>query len=51
MIRLVQLYNSTFNMEVLGYQGVMLLFLAGCALGLGGAQLAVNRQLRDIEPN
>ncbi|MFZ5844765.1 MAG: permease-like cell division protein FtsX [Pseudomonadota bacterium] len=47
---LVNLYGSTFTLTGLGFAGALVLVLAGAALGLGGAWVAVGRHLRDVEP-
>lgn len=51
VLRLVQLYGSSYRVEALGIGGALLLLVAGGMLGLAGARLAVGRHLRDIEPD
>jgi len=48
--RLAGLYGSDFQLGFTAPEMVMLLLLAGIALGLLGALLAVSRHLRAIEP-
>lgn len=48
--RLAGLYGSDFSLDGLGISATLLLWLAGAALGLAGAWLAVARHLGDIEP-
>lgn len=47
---LAALYNSDFRVSGLGFVQSVQLWVLGAALGLGGAWLAVARQLRGIEP-
>lgn len=47
---LAVLYNSDFSVRGLGFGQSLQLWLLGAGLGLGGAWLAVARQLRGIEP-
>ena len=48
--RLAGLYQSPFRLAGLSLDGLLLLLLAGIALGLAGSWLAVGRHLREIEP-
>ncbi|MBY4678630.1 permease-like cell division protein FtsX [Marinobacterium arenosum] len=48
--QLADLYQSPFNLLGLGVVDSLLLLLISIGLGLGGAWLAVNRYLRQIEP-
>ena len=47
---LANLYQSLFQLEGLGFSGLMGLLLIGAGLGFLGAWLAVARQLSSIEP-
>lgn len=48
--RLAGLYDSSFLLSGLSWQGTGLLLLSGIALGLAGSWLAVGRHLSAIEP-
>ncbi|MCG2633716.1 MAG: permease-like cell division protein FtsX [Gammaproteobacteria bacterium] len=48
--RLAQLYESSFQLNGLGFQDGLVLLLGGTLLGLAGAALAVARELRAIQP-
>ncbi len=47
---LAGLYDSRFELQGLGFSGTLLLAIAGVALGLSGAWLAVTRHLGAITP-
>lgn len=47
---LAGLYDSRFELQGLGFSGALLLAIAGVALGLSGAWLAVTRHLGAIAP-
>ncbi|HET6655757.1 MAG TPA: permease-like cell division protein FtsX [Gammaproteobacteria bacterium] len=47
---LAGLYGSQFSLQGLGFGGVLLLLIAGAALGWLGSWFAVARHLGDIEP-
>ncbi len=47
---LAGLYDSRFELQGLGFSGTLLLAIAGVALGLSGAWLAVTRHLGAIAP-
>lgn len=47
---LAELYQSLFQLKGLGFSGLIALLVAGAALGLVGAWLAVARHLSSIEP-
>ena len=49
--RLAGLYDSSFLLAGLSWEGVGLLLVAGLGLGLAGSWLAVGRHLRAIEPS
>ncbi len=47
---LAGLYDSDFELRRLGILAGILMLLVGAGLGLGGAWLAVNRNLKEIQP-
>ena len=47
---LADAYQSSFQLEALGFVDSLQLVLLGAVLGLAGARLAVGRHLREIEP-
>ena len=47
---LAELYLGMFELQGLGFQGVVSLLALGSVLGWGGAYLAVSRQLTQFEP-
>ncbi|MCC7516949.1 MAG: ABC transporter permease [Pseudomonadales bacterium] len=47
---LTALYQSNFTLQGANVQNAVLLLLAGIALGMSGAQLAVGHHLRDMRP-
>ncbi|MGB0466875.1 MAG: permease-like cell division protein FtsX [Pontibacterium sp.] len=49
--RLVTLYESSFEVQGLGWMGSLVLVLTSTLLGFLGAWLAVGRHLREIEPH
>lgn len=49
--RLSVLYNSPFEIDLIGLEASAGLLAAGVLLGLAGAWLAVGRHLREIEPS
>lgn len=49
--RLAGLYDSSFLLSMLSWQGIGLLLLSGIALGLAGSWVAVGRHLDAIEPS
>lgn len=48
---MTELYLGAFELQGLGFQGVVSLLALGSLLGWGGAYLAVSRQLTQFEPN
>jgi len=48
---MTELYLGAFELQGLGFQGLVSLLALGSLLGWGGAYLAVSRQLTQFEPN